>query len=141
MSIFRKKPSKSFLDEINELNLYDLDINHKEFLSHVRNMKNVDRKFQNGMTLLHIASEHFSIKLAQTLLDLKCSVDLKNDYGNTPLWIAVFNSRGNYQMVDLLIKNGANPNISNNSNNSPLKFARNIEDDELIFKLENNFSL
>ncbi|RYY13195.1 MAG: ankyrin repeat domain-containing protein, partial [Chitinophagaceae bacterium] len=58
-----------------------------------------------------------------------------NIYGNTPLWIAVFNSKGKYEMVDLLLSYHANPHSLNDAGNTPLKFATTIDDKILIKKL------
>jgi len=44
----------------------------------------------------------------------------------------VHNGRGKYDMVKLLIKNGANPNSLNNEEISPLMFAETIGDKKMI---------
>ena len=61
---------------------------------------------------------------------------LKDKYGNTPLWTAVFNSRGNYDVVKQLIKAGSNPFLKNNFGKSPFDFAKQIKDNKLAELLE-----
>lgn len=89
------------------------------------------------MNLLHFAAEYTEVNLAKELIKLGVRIEDKNNFGNTPLWTAVFNSNGNYDLVDLLLSNGANPNAINNANNTPLKFAETIQDEKLVEKLKN----
>ena len=98
-------------------------------------MKDINKKYQKGLNLLHFACEYSNIKLAKELLERNINIEEKNIYGNTPLWTAVFNSKGKYEMVDLLLSYNANPNSINNADNTPLKFATTIDDKILINKL------
>lgn len=91
------------LNEIIELNLFENDLSSNEFLQKIKNLKDIDKKFQEGLNLLHFAAEYGNVKLASELLKLGIKVDTKNDHGNTPLWVAVFNARGIYELVDLLL--------------------------------------
>ena len=81
----------------------------------------------DGFTPLHFAAQEGSIEVAQVLLDHGALVDLPNKFRNTPLWTAVFNSRGTGKMIDLLREHGANPRSLNNSGKSPLELSRLIE--------------
>lgn len=92
------------------------------------------------MNLLYFAAEYGELKLAAELLELRINVDEKNDFGNTPLWTAAFNAKGNYELVELLLRHGANPNSVNNTDNTPLKFAETIQDEELIKKLKTHYN-
>ena len=123
-----KKKIDNGLSHKEELNLFHDKLDSPEFLKKVKNLKDINKKFQKGLNLLHFAAEYGELKLASELLELGIKVDEKNDFGNTPLWTAVFNSKGKYELVELLIKNGADPNSLNNSNNTPLKFAEKIKD-------------
>jgi len=134
-TVSNKKDELSF-DEVNELSLFNLDIHSESFLQKAIELKDVNKKFQKGFNLLHFACEYGSIELAKKMIERKISIEDKNIYGNTPLWIAVFNSKGNYEFVDLLLLNNANPNCLNKANNTPFKFAQTIGDDILIKKLE-----
>ena len=98
--------------------------------------KNVNKKYQKGLNLLHFACEYNNIKLAKELLERKINIEEKNIYGNTPLWTAVFNAKGKYEMVDLLLSFHANPNSANDAGTTPLKFAMTLDDKILVRKLE-----
>lgn len=58
------------------------------------------------------------------LLDLGAMVDPTNSFGNTPLFVAVFNSRGRREMINLLRSRGANPLHPNEAGQTPLGLAR-----------------
>ena len=136
---FKKGKAKTeinpLLDEDKEINLFENDIHSEFFLQKVREIKDINKKYQKGLNLLHFACEYNNIELAKELLERKINIEEKNIYGNTPLWTAVFNSNGKHEMVDLLLSYNANPNSINNANNTPLKFATTIDDKILINKL------
>ncbi|WP_426480166.1 ankyrin repeat domain-containing protein [Chryseobacterium sp. R2ACT005] len=95
-----------------------IDINHSD---------------QNGKTPLHFSAAHSDFESTKLLLGNKLIEINKNDkYGNNPLWVAAFNARGYYDIVKLLKEFGADPNSKNNNNKSPLDFAKQIGDDEMI---------
>ncbi|MGR3856643.1 ankyrin repeat domain-containing protein [Chryseobacterium indologenes] len=95
-----------------------IDINHSD---------------QNGKTPLHFSAAHNDFESTKLLLANELIEINKNDkYGNNPLWVAVFNARGYYDIVKLLKDFGADPNSKNNNNKSPLDFAKQIGDDEMI---------
>lgn len=83
-----------------------------------------------GWTALHFASYGNSVELAKQLFAVFPKVDVKDNYGNTPLWRAVFEE--NFEMVAYLKKVGADPNIKNDSEISPLDFARTIDNEDLV---------
>lgn len=130
-----KTQVKPLLDGENEINLFEDDIQSEIFLQKVRGLGDINKKYQKGFNLLHFACEHNNIQLAKELLERGINFEEKNIYGNTPLWTAVFNSKGKYEMVDLLLSYNANPNSINLSGNTPLKFAMTIDDKILINKL------
>lgn len=130
-----KAETKSLLDEEKEINLFEYDIHSEAFLQKVRKIKDINKKYQKELNLLHFACEYNSLQLAKELLERNINIEEKNIYGNTPLWTAVFNSNGKYEMVDLLLSYNANPNSTNNADNTPLKFATTIDDRILIKKL------
>jgi len=81
---------------------------------------------KNGWSPLHYAAQSGNLEMAQILIDSKIQVDMVDHYGNTALGRAVFNSKGDGEMIKLLLKNGADPNLSNNAGISPLKLANTI---------------
>src|SRR5512140_3597079 len=62
-----------------------------------------------GFTPLHLAAQQCSIDVARVLLDHGASVDQPNSFGHTPLFVAVFNSRGRGELIELLRERGADP--------------------------------
>lgn len=77
-----------------------------------------------GFTPLHFAAQQQSIRVAALLLQRGATVDLQDAYGNTPLGRAVFNSRGEGAMIQLLREHGADPTKPNNSGQTPVGLAR-----------------
>lgn len=55
------------------------------------------------------------------LIEMGCDVNRPNDFGETALMMAV--KRNNRKMMEYLLKNGANPNISDNLGVTPLMIA------------------
>ncbi|MEU7183843.1 MULTISPECIES: ankyrin repeat domain-containing protein [Streptomyces] len=78
----------------------------------------------NGFTALHLAAQECQVNAARVLLEGGAFVDQKNRFGNTPLFVAVFNSRGRGEMIKLLRSNGADPGAENGSGQTPLGLAR-----------------
>lgn len=78
----------------------------------------------NGFAALHLAAQEYQVNAAKALLDGGALVDQKNRFGNTPLFVAVFNSRGRGDMIRLLRSNGADPQVENGSGQTPLGLAR-----------------
>ena len=97
----------------------------------------INHQDRNGWTALHFAIQEKRIELTKSLLEQEAAVDLKDSYGNTPLWRATFDARGEYELVKLLISHDADPHSKNTSGRSPLDFASQIKDNELIEILKN----
>ena len=58
------------------------------------------------------------------MLRAGASVDLRNAFGNTPLFVAVFNSNGRGEFIQLLRSYGADPLHTNTSGRTPVGLAR-----------------
>lgn len=80
----------------------------------------------DGWTPLHFAAQSNAADIAKLLLESGATVDPRDSHGNTPLAKAVFNSRGDGDMIKLLRSNGADPYVQNEYGISPLKLARTI---------------
>ena len=65
-------------------------------------------------------------------------VAIADRYGNEPLWTAAFNAKGNYELVSLLLRHGANPTHRNNAGLSPLDIPKRKRDDALLCILESS---
>jgi len=90
------------------------------------NNVDVDQQDEIGYTALHYAAQNYLVDIALFLLEHKASVDVKDSYGNTPLFRAVFNSKGRGEMIKLLLRFGADKNLKNNHGVSPIDLAGTI---------------
>lgn len=80
----------------------------------------------NGWTPLHFAAQGMRADLARLLLEAGAEVDATDSHGNTPLAKAVFNSKGQGDLILLLRAHGADPTRANRHGVSPLSLARTI---------------
>lgn len=77
-------------------------------------------------TPLHFAAQEYAPDVCAALLAAGAPVDAHEVHGNTPLWTAVFNSRGRGEVITLLRAHGADPHCANRSGVSPVSLARTI---------------
>ena len=92
----------------------------------------VNHKDDNGATPLHYTAVYKLPIVAESILKHNGNPNLLDKHGNSPLWTAVFNARGEYKMVEILMNFNAEINIKNLYGKSPLDFASQIKDDTLI---------
>lgn len=78
---------------------------------------------EQGLVALHFAAQEFHPEVVGLLLERGASVDPRNSFGNTPLWTAVFNSRGRDELIALLRDSGADPFCANESGRTPFDLA------------------
>jgi ankyrin repeat protein len=81
---------------------------------------------KGGKSPLHFACIYSQFDIAKFLLQNKAEVDIVDKNGNTPLFDAVFNSKGEGNIIKLLLSHGANPDIENNYEVSPKSLAETI---------------
>jgi ankyrin repeat protein len=79
-----------------------------------------------GYSALHYASQNQSIEMVNLLIERGSIIDAIDANGNTPLWRAVFNSRGRGEIIQMLISAGADKKRKNNHGVSPLDLANSI---------------
>lgn len=86
----------------------------------------VNARDDNGWSPLHFAAQANSAALASRLLSAGAEVDALDANGNSPLSSAVFNSRGDGELIAVLRLAGANPHVENEYGVSPISLARTI---------------
>ncbi|HSS39791.1 MAG TPA: ankyrin repeat domain-containing protein [Polyangia bacterium] len=87
---------------------------------------NVNARDTRGATALHVAAEEVLPEAATLLIGRGADVDLQDEEGNTPLGRAVFSARGRYDVVRLLLKTGASPDVPNKAGETPRQLAERL---------------
>lgn len=101
--------------------------NSKDMFSQLlKSNPDLNLKDSRGWSLLHYAVQQKSVYIAELLVNKSVDLEMKDDYGNTPLWRATFSSNGKGEMITFLLSKGADPNNMNNSDISPMKLADTI---------------
>ncbi|CAG0902692.1 unnamed protein product [Cyprideis torosa] len=99
----------------------------KVLLAHEADPNSVATPYE--LTPLHIAA---TPETARLLLEYKAKVDVKDRNGCTPLLLATLNGR--HSVVEVLLAHGADPNITNKEETSPLHQAKLAETAELLIR-------
>ena len=93
--------------------------------------QDVDTADPQGFTALHVAAQQHELEMMRELLRAGADVNARNIYGNTPLWVAVFASKGQGDAIQLLLAAGADPDALNTSGRSPRDLAGTIANYDL----------
>lgn len=102
---------------------------------------NVNNQDSQGQTALHyIAVYKNDLDIAKSIIQHGADIKLKDKYGNTALWTAVFNARGEYDFVKLLLENKADMKSVNTAGKTPYDLAYIMKFPELI-SLINEYSV
>jgi len=80
-----------------------------------------------GFTPLHLAAQAHALDAARELIAAGADVNAANLWGNGPLFVAVFNSQGRGEMIELLRARGADPLARNKAGQTPVGLARLID--------------
>ena len=102
----------------------------------------VNAQGSRGYTALHQCAAHGAYDVAQYILEHggKPSLNLSDQYGNQPLWTAVFNSNAESGMkiTDLFLQYEADIHHKNNVNLSPLDLALDVQDEGVLALFKKN---
>jgi uncharacterized protein len=87
----------------------------------------------NGYTCLHFAVQEKNIELIKIILEKsdKSILDITDNYGDTSLWKAIKTDTKSLEIIDILVKKGADLNKKNKKKISPLDKMKN---NPLVFK-------
>jgi ankyrin repeat protein len=92
---------------------------------------NIDHQDRNGYCALHYVGQEKLADVAKILLDAGSATELRDIHGNTPLWTATFNARGDLSVVQLLVAHGASFDNKNNAGKTVRDMAEIFFPDEL----------
>ncbi len=83
--------------------------------------KGADLNFQdkNGYSALHFVAQNKEKEIAEVLLEKGANPNLRDLYGNPPIWTAIMNAKGDFSIVKLLLENKADVEMKNNYGKSP----------------------
>lgn len=84
-----------------------------------------------GWSALHFAAQEQDPALVEMLVLSGAAIDAQDAHGNSPLSRAVFSSRGRADTIRLLLRYGADPNLTNASGVSPMMLAKRIANYDL----------
>ncbi|KAL4236788.1 hypothetical protein ACF0H5_005174 [Mactra antiquata] len=73
--------------------------------NYLKNGGNVNLKDATQVTLLHKAVADGDLEKTKLLIEYKCSLDLEDDHGCTPVYVAIDNNQHN--ILELLVNSGA----------------------------------
>ncbi|MHA4810381.1 ankyrin repeat domain-containing protein [Flavitalea flava] len=93
----------------------------------------------SGATALHYSGVYNCLEISNYILTGGGRLDISDNYGNHPLWTAVFNVKGmekRLPLVKLFLENGADKNHKNLAGRSPLDFSNQVKYFPLIQLLE-----
>lgn len=80
----------------------------------------------DGFTALHFAAQNYLPSMVDLLLSKGAHVDEQDNNGNTPLFRSAFNSNGRGDVIERLLKAGADKNKKNFHGVSPFDLAASI---------------
>lgn len=86
----------------------------------------VNAQDRNGWSPLHFSAQSGCLECLQLLLGAGADTELRDSFGNTPLFRAVFESKGDGSLIKALRAAGADPLAKNENGVSPLSLARTI---------------
>lgn len=92
----------------------------------------IDAVDYRGLTALALSAINSNAVAAHLLLEAGANTEIADRYGNTPLWAAVFNARGDATIVRLLREAGADPDHVNEAGRTPRILTETIAGQEML---------
>lgn len=95
----------------------------------VDNGADINTQDRNGFSTLHFIGQNRLTEIGKFILSKNPNLELRDSYGNTPLWTAVMNSRQSLGIVKLLLDRGASTDTVNNAGRTPGQMIKTIYGD------------
>ncbi|XP_062516103.1 ankyrin repeat, PH and SEC7 domain containing protein secG-like [Corticium candelabrum] len=95
---------------------------------------NVMKRDFHGRTAIHYAAVFNHVTIVERLVSCSVPVDINDNYGYTPLWLAACN--GHVRCVDVLLKHGASPQHESEWYGSPLEVAKRCGHSDVVEMME-----
>jgi uncharacterized protein len=92
----------------------------------------INKQTNNGETPLHLACDYKQFEVCKELISKGADIDLCDEIGRQPLWYACWLPKGDFRIMELLVRHGANPNHIDKNGMSPLSFAKAETKEKLI---------
>jgi ankyrin repeat protein len=83
----------------------------------------LDAQDKNGWTALHFAAQEGDAEVVELLIAAGASLNVRDKYGNTPLFRAVMSYRGVGDVPAIFIRHGAGRDVANDSGVTPRELA------------------
>lgn len=87
-------------------------------------------------TALHFAARDQKLAIVGALLQVGAFVNAEDVFGNTPLWRCVMETRVDSNVVELLLKYGADPSLKNRQSVSPRDVAERTGKTAIVQQLD-----
>ncbi|MDF9796329.1 ankyrin repeat protein [Catalinimonas alkaloidigena] len=97
----------------------------------IEHKAHVNQQDKSGYTGLHFATQEKNEEVIRLLLTNHADPNLIDSHGNSPLWTAIFNAKGDFEIVKLLMSSGADPQHKNKYDRSPDDMAKSIYGKEI----------
>jgi ankyrin repeat protein len=145
IKLLYSKDIEKFNSSLEDSDVHQRDRNERTLLHHAVLLKNekavkillskkadVNAKDKIEWTPLHYAVQVHDVMIAKNLLDSGADSNQVDLYGNSVLWRAVFESKGRGEMISLLLKYNARPDLENKRGISPIMLAKTIANYDLV---------
>lgn len=124
----------NLLDKMKRTPLMEAIIQHKVNIALflIEKKSNINAREIMDWTPLHFAVQERQYEIVKKIIENGGKIDPIDKYGKTPLSLAVYNYKGDGKIIELLLKNNADPNKKNKFGVSSRSLAETISDTDVI---------
>ncbi|RKD86398.1 ankyrin repeat domain-containing protein [Mangrovibacterium diazotrophicum] len=92
----------------------------------IDNGADIDFQDKSGYSSLHFCALNKNSDLTDLLIVKGANVNIRDEHGNSPIWTAIFNAKGDFSIVHKLYKAGADIETKNKHGKSPRDFGETV---------------